>query len=189
MSATNSPRGFLVRDGDLAIEENVLRAASALAQDFQELDSGSLDRPLPQGGGWLLLPPGTPPALLARAILGAAESPDGWGVLLFLEVGEELQVLPLSAGFPESVQAAAERTVADGLERGYLDHRHLLEGLGRIRHDINNALTSALAETQFMRMDVGDHSELDGGLSVVETQLQRIRQLTASLAAVRVGGR
>jgi hypothetical protein len=189
VSATSSPRGFLVSYGDLAIEAKVLRAASALAPNWQELDSASLDRPLPQGGGWLLLPPGTPPDLLARALLGAAGSPDGWGVLLLVEAGEELQVLPLSAGFPEPVQAAAERTVGDGLGRGYLDHRHLLEGLGRIRHDINNALTSALAETQFMRMDVADDSELDGGLAIVEAQLQRIRELAASLAAVRVGGR
>ncbi|MEX2531147.1 MAG: hypothetical protein WD960_10275 [Gemmatimonadota bacterium] len=188
MSATNSTRGVLVHSGDPALEERVLRAASALAPGYEAIDPSSLDGTLPPGGGWLLLPPGTPPDTLARALLRAAEPPGGWGVLLLEQVGEEVRVLSLSPGFPEDVGSAAERIGGDGLERGYLDHRHLLQGLGRIRHDINNALTSALAETQFMRMDVGDDSELDGGLAVVEAQLQRIRKLAASLGAVRVGG-
>jgi signal transduction histidine kinase len=62
-------------------------------------------------------------------------------------------------------------------------HRVLLE-ISRARHDINNPLTSALAETQILLLDVPP-GEVRDGLETVQTQLRRIRDLVAATRHLR----
>jgi len=51
--------------------------------------------------------------------------------------------------------------------------------LSRLRHTVNNALTSALAETQFTLMGELD-DDARSSLTVVETQLKAIRDAVAA---------
>ena len=60
----------------------------------------------------------------------------------------------------------------------------LLRIASRARHDINNPLTAATAETQLLLMDVED-GEVRTALEAIEEQLRRIRDLTAGLTRVR----
>jgi signal transduction histidine kinase len=95
-------------------------------------------------------------------------------------------VVAVSTGHLVSFDEFIERMQRGGALAAALGHRATLSELSRIRHDINNALTSALAETQFMRMDAPAVGELAEGLKVVESQLQRVRELTSELGAFRV---
>lgn len=52
----------------------------------------------------------------------------------------------------------------------------ILQGVARARHDINNPLTAALAETQLLLMDARD-AQLRESLEVIESQLRRIRDI------------
>lgn len=140
---------------------------------------------LPEGGGWILVTSDAAPSLLGRVLLRLADSPDPWTVLI-LDVDEDgVRFVPCSPGYPETLEAGARRLQEDGLDAGFLGHRKVLAELSRIRHDTNNALTSALAETQFMRMDAPAQGELADGLGVVEGQLKRIRDLVGELAVLR----
>ena len=56
--------------------------------------------------------------------------------------------------------------------------------VARARHDLNNFLTAAMAETQLALMDVADPG-LREGLEAVEEQLRRIRDLVKEMRAVR----
>lgn len=141
---------------------------------------------LPDGGGWIVVPAGASREAVAALVVGLSRSVDPWSLLLLTHEGDETRVLPISPGYVQEPDEVAARVRGDGMEAGYLGHRRVLTDLGRIRHDVNNALTAALAETQFMRMDAEDGSEQREGLQIVEDQLQKIRALVAELTALRV---
>jgi signal transduction histidine kinase len=65
-----------------------------------------------------------------------------------------------------------------------LELRHVLARVARGRHDLNNPLTSAMAETQLALMDAKD-PEIRAGLETIEEQLRRMRDLIASLRSIR----
>jgi len=69
-----------------------------------------------------------------------------------------------------------------------LSLRLLVAELARVRHDLNNPLTAALAEVQLLLMDQPGDSEEAESLRVVEAQLKRIRDLVAKLSAYRASG-
>jgi signal transduction histidine kinase len=75
--------------------------------------------------------------------------------------------------------AARPDSVAPVLELGVV-----LRHVARARHDINNPLTSALAETQLLLMDV-DEGELRESLETIQRQIRRIRDLVAELSVLR----
>lgn len=90
------------------------------------------------------------------------------------------------------VSSASPAALADLLER-YLDPEEarpvpslptMLRIVSRARHDINNPLTAALAETQLLLMDVED-GKTRTALEAIEEQLRRIRDLTAGLTRFR----
>ena len=56
--------------------------------------------------------------------------------------------------------------------------------VARIRHDLNNPLTSALAEVQLLLFDANDE-ELRESLEVNQNQLRRMRDLIASTSHMR----
>jgi len=144
---------------------------------------------LPDGGGWIVIPSGTPAEWLARTLVEVSRSPDAWSLLLLTQEEEGMRVLSISPGYALDPGEAARRIQGDGLDAGYLGHRRVLVDLSRIRHDVNNALTAGLAETQFMRMDAAEGSEFHEGLTIVEEQLEKIRDLVAQLSALRVASR
>lgn len=90
------------------------------------------------------------------------------------------------------VSPASPALLADLLER-YLDPEEarpvpslpmLVRIASKARHDINNPLTAAMAETQLLLMDAED-GEVRTALEAIEEQLRRIRDLTAGLTRVR----
>lgn len=187
MSSEPSRPRYLLKPAELDLPDPVRSAVGLLGVEAEPLDPAAVPGALPEGGGWLLAPPGIADADLGRILLDLAARPDAWCVLVLRPSGEDgaLRVVPLSYGYPEDPSGVAERLEAGGLDCGYLSHRHLLQELSSVRHDVNNALTSALAETQFMRMDADEGSELASGLAIVENQLQRIRELAHGLSALR----
>ncbi len=180
---------YLIRVAGVDWPEEVLRALGGTELEPRPLDAGELTRGLPDGGGWLLLPPHTPAALLGNLLVDLSAVGDPWGVLRVHEVGGRFELVPLSAGYPVSLEDGSARLGSEGLKRGYLSLRHVLTDLSRLRHDANNALTSALAEAQFMRMDAEEGSELSEGLTLVEQQLKRLRDLVGELTGLRISSR
>ena len=137
--------------------------------------------------GLLLLPPELSPDQVVAALAHAAASSDEahWmAVLVERPSGESpARAVPISIGWPASggelLRWASGDRGADVLEL-----RHVLDRIGRSRHDINNPLTSAMAETQLALMDATD-PVVRAGLETIEEQLRRIRDLVADLRAFR----
>lgn len=90
---------------------------------------------------------------------------------------------PVTAGFPQGLDhfLAQARGDAPG---PLLEVTPILEYLGRARHDINNPLTAALAETQLLLMDVAD-PRVRQSLETIQGQIRRIRDLVAEMDVLR----
>jgi signal transduction histidine kinase len=100
----------------------------------------------------------------------------------------EPRILPLSPGTSVTVETLQDRLREEDSRASLLSLRLLVAELARIRHDVNNPLTAALAEVQLLLMDQPGDSEEAESLRVVEAQLKRIRDLVAKLSAYRVSG-
>lgn len=99
---------------------------------------------------------------------------------------EPLTVSTISRGVATELDGV-ERFAAhegEGAEDLLELHRVLAE-ISRARHDINNPLTSALAETQILLLDAPAEGELRESLETVQTQLRRIRDLVAATRYLR----
>jgi signal transduction histidine kinase len=123
-------------------------------------------------------------ALTAIRVTADAPSDAAWLPLL-LERGAEgqLRMLPVSVGWaPEAAEVT--RWVEGAEDAQVLELRHVLTRVARGRHDLNNPLTSAMAETQMALMDAQDPA-LREGLETIAEQLRRIRDLVAALRALR----
>jgi hypothetical protein len=185
LSSEQANARYLMSPTGHEIPGDVGEAAAVLGADPTPLTPEQVPGSLPAGGGWLIVPPDLPEALLGRLLVAVGGRRDPWTILLMVRDGDELRVLPLSPGHADTPARTAERLAAPGLDPGYVGHRRLLRELTRFRHDVNNALTSALAETQFLRMDAPEGSELATALGMVEGQIDRIRRLNAALVALR----
>jgi len=123
----------------------------------------------------------------AGALLEAAtllKGPD-W-VFAVLDGSDPPTVRTLSSGHPASLTEVALHLEddGDGPREGLLELHRVLVEISRARHDINNPLTSALAETQILLLDV-PAGEVREGLETVQTQLRRIRDLVAATRHLR----
>ena len=65
-----------------------------------------------------------------------------------------------------------------------IDLQRTLAEIARVRHDVNNPLTAALAEVQLLLFDVEDEESRES-LNITQTQLRRIRDLMASTSHLR----
>ena len=137
--------------------------------------------------GLLLLPIELLPAdqvLAALAISGSDHSESPW-MPVFVEGSADSEpcMRPVSLGWL-TPGAEIARWAAGADDAAVLELRYLLAWLSRARHDINNFLTVAMAETQLALMDVADPS-MRAGLESVEEQIRRIRDLVAELRVLR----
>jgi signal transduction histidine kinase len=73
---------------------------------------------------------------------------------------------------------------SDEEEPVLLDLRRTLSRISRARHDINNPLTSGLAEAQLALMDVRDPAVKEA-LETIEAQFRRIRDLVGGITWLR----
>ena len=135
--------------------------------------------------GWVFLPPEVPAEELASLLEGLGKRQGGWSPVVLKEYGGELRALSISPGFARPVSEVVGRVQAGGPDASLISFRYALGILSRIRHDVNNPLTAALAETQLLLMDHDPESETGRSLKVVEEQLHRIRDLIALLNALR----
>lgn len=168
----------------VAPAEHAERVRSRLPDGLAPFPSGeALLRASDVPAGLVLVGPGVPladAAGLSRELGGRGGS---WGVI-HLEWAEDggVSACPLSVGHVQSLEdvlnAARPDSPAPLLELGVV-----LRRVARARHDINNPLTSALAETQLLLMDVED-GELREGLETIQRQIRRIRDLVADLSVL-----
>jgi len=135
--------------------------------------------------GWVLLSSTAPAEFLISVVSRLQGEEGGWAPLLVEEGESGLCVTPFLLGFPEPLERALPRIRSSEANAGLLSFRALLRDLSRIRHDINNPLTAAFAETQLLLMDVEPETETAEALGVVESQLYRIRDLVAELTSFR----
>lgn len=129
------------------------------------------------------------PAVPAEAALVLAEEAaavDGtWAVVLARTGSGGVEIRPLSVGWPTAPDELARWASTGGVEGTVPELRAVLSRLARARHDINNPLTSAMAETQLLLMDAEADGEMREALETVQTQLRRIRDMVADLRAFR----
>jgi signal transduction histidine kinase len=79
------------------------------------------------------------------------------------------------------------RREADSVEATDVRVAEMIRVIRRVRHDINNPLTSVMAETQLILMDADDLSEEQKrGLETIEAMAGRIRDLTQELHEITV---
>lgn len=108
----------------------------------------------------------------------------GWRFAL-VHRGSPPEIQVLSVGHAEALEEVARAASDLEANRGaLLELREILQEVSRARHDINNPLTSAMAEVQLLLMDVGE-GEVREGLDVIQTQLRRIRDLVADTGHIR----
>jgi len=81
--------------------------------------------------------------------------------------------------------------MAEGaLEQGTLLELHgVLAEVARARHDLNNPLTSALAEVQILLMDAPPGGAEEESLLIIQDQLRRLRDRLVATRHLRPLGR
>jgi signal transduction histidine kinase len=135
--------------------------------------------------GWIFLPPDAPADAMERLLLGLGRREGSWSPVALREQGEEFLFVPLSPGFMRPLEELVDGVARGGPDAAFFSFRYALGILSKIRHDVNNPLTAALAETQLLLMDASEGTEESQALRTVEEQLHRIRDLIALLNALR----
>lgn len=150
-----------------------------------------LDTPEPvlarDGEGWgvMVLGPELPAQEVLDILGHQARAVLPWVVLMAEEGAEGLALRPVSLGPPTSPERVLE--VSDDPEAfgPILDLHWVLRVIARARHDLNNPLTSGLAEAQLLLMD--EHPpEVRESLETIQEQFRRLRDMVADLSRLRV---
>lgn len=140
-----------------------------------------------QAGGVVVLDSTLPPETVVRVLRDLGAASGEWGLVLVDGAAESgaLRALPLSPGVAGPLPEVAL------LEARGFNLRTLLREVGRARHDLNNPLTSALAEVQLLLMDHPEEAggELRESLVIVQAQLRRLRDRVGDLGRFRSPGR
>jgi signal transduction histidine kinase len=159
--------GALAPAPGLRVEDDWSRALEA------ELEAES------QGG--VLVVDGThAPEETGRLLHCLMQLPGYWSAVLVERDPEgRLKGVPLSPGFPVPLPELAR---GDGGAGGL---RFVMRSLSRARHDINNPLTSALAEVQLLLLDGESDPGLAESMEIIQEQLRRIRDLVIGLSRFR----
>ncbi len=125
-------------------------------------------------GVLLVDPEATGAAALARAA-AALQASGGWSVCTLSQTGHgEVEARTLSIGASHSLDDVARFAGCDPRNGDLLDLHGVLCEVARARHDLNNPLTSAMAEVQILLMDApGEAAE--ESLLVIQEQLRRMR--------------
>ena len=135
-------------------------------------------------GRAFLVGPALDPGAVLDAVSAMAAGRGEWTPVLMEKEGGAWVARTLSLGYPhplEDVVGSGSSTPSSVL----LELRAILAEISRARHDINNPLTSALAETQLLMMDDLE-AETAESLQIILEQLRRIRDLVAATAHLRL---
>lgn len=147
-----------------------------------------------EGAGVALLGPDLPAEDVLNLLRSQRDRERPWVTLVLEREGgedgdrdgeERLIARPLSLGHalsPAEVAAKAEDPEAEG---PILELHWILRIVATARHDLNNPLTSGLAEVQLLLMD--EHPpEQQESLETIQDQFRRLRDLVQKLARLRV---
>jgi len=136
------------------------------------------------GHGILLLGPGLPPGEILTLLEHEAEREPPRTSLLVEEREGQWQARPLSLGHPLGIPRLAE-IAGDPEGKGPVGDLHwVLRVVAKARHDLNNPLTSGLAEVQLLLMD--EHpAETRDSLATIQEQFRRLRDMVADLSRLR----
>ncbi len=107
-------------------------------------------------------------------------------VILTVEEGEDGPCFrPVSMGYPLSSRGVLD-VLGDPEGKGPLQELHwALRVIAKARHDLNNPLTSGLAEVQILLMD--EHPpEVKESLDTIQDQFRRLRDMVADLTRLKV---
>lgn len=122
--------------------------------------------------------------LLTFASLAAASGP-GWCVALIGNGAGEPSVQTISLGPTNSLeQAGAFARNPSGHREQLLELRRVLGDAGQLRHDLNNPLTVALAQTQVLLMDHPE-DQVREPLEMIQAQLYRMRDIIVAAHHLR----
>ena len=135
--------------------------------------------------GIVLLGPGVALAEAAHLSEALGDRAGDWAVVR-LRVGSASGGLvgqPVTVGYSQPIDQLLEAMDPD-VPAPLLELGVVLRYVAKARHDINNPLTSVMAETQLLLMDVED-GEVRESLETVQRQIRRIRDLVAELAVLR----
>ena len=125
---------------------------------------------------------GAEEVLAAGEALGGAP---GW-TLAVVSMGPEGTALArsLSLGYDHTLEEAVEFTLGGGDGNHLLELHRVLGEVAKARHDINNPLTSALAEVQILLLDAGEGEERES-LETIQAQRRRLRDMVAATRHLR----
>jgi signal transduction histidine kinase len=160
------------------------QCSSALAGALRlapPLEPGSLRRQPP---GLVLVDPGHSGTEVLISAGTELPGVDGWTVAFAYTAGGQVSVRTLSVGYDHPLHEVAD--FAGGAEgTGHLlELQRVLAEIAKARHDINNPLTSALAEVQILLLDAED-GEVREGLETIQEQLRRLRDMVAATRHLR----
>lgn len=116
---------------------------------------------------------------LLAVLLACAGGGRGWVPVLVELSGDDLVGVPLSAGYRYPIQDIVR--FCRGEEDGHLGIHQVIDRVRVARHDINNPLAAALAETQLLLMDP-QSDDTRRALEAIQAQLRRIAALVGGLA-------
>ncbi|MEQ9401788.1 MAG: histidine kinase dimerization/phospho-acceptor domain-containing protein [Longimicrobiales bacterium] len=136
--------------------------------------------------GVLVLDPATPAGTMARLAAGLPPNGGGWTLATVVpgpEGGHQVRSLSVGRGHAPS-EVADRADDPDRFPQVLVDLPRSLADIARARHDVNNPLTSALAETQLALLDQPG-GEIQESLEVIQAQLRRIRDLVAATGHLR----
>lgn len=113
-----------------------------------------------------------------------ALSAEGWTVCV-LTREETPRLRTVSFAGPDDLEDVRRHLADPASEPAcLLDLNRVLVEIARVRHDVNNPLTAAMAEVQLLLMEAPDGEDKDS-LEAVLQQLRRIRDMVAATRHLR----
>ncbi len=135
--------------------------------------------------GILVLGPGLSSEDMMSILVREAEAESPRPAVLVRGEGGEVRLRPVSVGPPMGTGALAEIALDPRAKGPVLELHWVLRVVARARHDLNNPLTSGLAEVQLLLMD--EHPpEIQESLETIQEQFRRLRDMVADLSRLRV---
>ena len=138
-----------------------------------------------EGEGIILLGPGLPAEEILGLVEREADQDLPWASILVREASGEFHLRPLSMGHVMTPARVSEIAADPGGQGPVLELHSVLRVVAKARHDLNNPLTSGLAEAQLLLMD--EHpEEVQESLETIQEQFRRLRDMVADMSRLRV---
>jgi signal transduction histidine kinase len=139
-----------------------------------------------EGEDWgiVILGPGLPPGESLAFLAGQAFEEAPWSALMAWEEEGVYSLRPLAMGRPTPQEKVQEVRMEPEENGPILELHWVLRVVARARHDLNNPLTSGLAEAQLLLMD--EHPpEVKDSVETIQEQYRRLRDMVADLSRLR----